>query len=143
MKNFYLHLASLLLVFTLATTIHSQAQVLRNADYQNIGRINGNGVIRDANGYALGSFERDGSLHDANGKRLGVINKYDILDANGNRLGYISTDGTVRSGDGQILGNISISDGKVTDGNHQTIGYARGIRVDWIACYYFFNFFKQ
>ena len=41
-----------------------------------------------------------------------------------------------------IVGTINLSDGKVTDANQKVLGFARGIRVDWIACYYFFDFFK-
>ena len=36
-----------------------------------------------------------------------------------------------------------INDGKVTNAQKQTIGFARGVRVDWIACYYFFRLFDK
>jgi hypothetical protein len=59
------------------------------------------------------------------------------------RIGYINNDGTVRDGESNVLGYISISDGKVSDAEKQTIGFARGVRVDWIACYYFFGMFDK
>ena len=49
----------------------------------------------------------------------------------------------MRDGESNVLGYININDGKVTDAQKQTIGFARGVRVDWIACYYFFHFFGK
>ena len=71
------------------------------------------------------------------------INSARPNDTAGERIGYISTDGTVHDGESNVLGYISINDGKVSDAEKQTIGFARGVRVDWIACYYFFKFFKK
>jgi hypothetical protein len=119
------------------------AQVLRDADFNSIGRINGNGVVRDATGRSAGSFDADGTVRDVKGNAVGVIKELEIFDTDGTRIGYINTDGTVRDGESNVLGNISINDGKVTDAAKQTIGFARGVRVDWIACYYFFHFFKK
>ena len=67
----------------------------------------------------------------------------EIFDTEGARIGYINTDGTVRDGESNVMGYISISDGKVSDSEKKTIGFARGVRVDWIACYYFFHFFEK
>lgn len=119
------------------------AQVLRDADFNSIGRINGNGVVRDATGRSAGSFDADGTVRSVKGSAVGVIKELEIFDTQGNRIGYISTDGTVRDGESNVLGYISINDGKVTDAEKQTIGFARGVRVDWIACYYFFHFFEK
>ena len=92
------------------TATQASAQVLRDADFNSIGRINGNGVVRDGTMHSIGSFDADG---------------------------------TVRDGESNVLGYISINDGKVTDAEKKTIGFARGVRVDWIACYYFFHFFDK
>jgi len=81
-------------------------------------------------------------VRDNKGNVLGRIANLEIFDPEGERIGYINTDGTVRDGESNVLGHINLNDGKVTDANNQTLGFARGIRVDWIACYYFFKMFK-
>ena len=110
MKRIRLYVTAVVLAVAGMMAMSAGAQVLRDADFNSIGRINGNGVVRDATGRSAGSFDADG---------------------------------TVRDGESNVLGNISINDGKVTDAAKQTIGFARGVRVDWIACYYFFHFFKK
>ncbi|MBR6283557.1 MAG: hypothetical protein IKR25_04585 [Muribaculaceae bacterium] len=132
----------MLLVFALCMSLSAGSQVLRNANYDAIGRISPNGLVRDAAAHTLGSFEPDGTVKDKSGKELGRIQRLEIFDNEGTRVGYINTDGTVRTGESNLLGTISINDGKVTDAEHNVLGYARGIRVDWIACYFFFDFFK-
>ena len=57
-----------------------------------------------------------------------MIKQLEIFNTESTRIGYINTDGTVRDGEGNVLGYISINDGKVTDGQKQTIGFARGVR---------------
>ena len=121
----------------------ASAQVLRDADFNSIGRINGNGVVRNEAGRSAGSFDADGTVRDVTGKAVGTIKQLEIFDTEGNRIGYINPDGTVRDGESNVLGYININDGKVTDAQKQTIGFARGVRVDWIACYYFFHFFGK
>ena len=121
----------------------ASAQVLRDADFNSIGRINGNGVVRNEAGRSAGSFDADGTVRDVTGKAVGTIKQLEISDTEGNRIGYINPDGTVRDGESNVLGYININDGKVTDAQKQTIGFARGVRVDWIACYYFFHFFGK
>jgi len=120
----------------------ASAQVLRDANYKSIGRIAGNGIVRDARAKSVGSFDSDGSVRDRSGNKVGQIKRLEIFDASGERIGYINTDGTVRDGQSQVIGAVNLSDGKVTDASDRTLGYARGIRVDWIACYYLFNMFN-
>ncbi|MBQ7690334.1 MAG: hypothetical protein IJT30_03965 [Muribaculaceae bacterium] len=133
----------LLMVLAVASALGAKAQVLRDADFNAIGRISPNGLVRDANAHTLGSFEPDGAVKDKAGTVVGRIQRLEIFDTDGKRVGYINTDGTVRNGESNELGSINISDGKVTDAEHRVLGYARGIRVDWIACYFFFDFFKK
>lgn len=141
------HLRSylVLLVAMLSSWLCSpaSAQVLRDADYNSVGRIAGNGLVRDASQRTIGSFESDGSIRNKAGLTLGRINRLEIFDDAGTRIGYINSDGTVRDGESQLLGTINLSDGKVTNAEGRVLGFARGIRVDWIACYYFFDFFKK
>ena len=143
MKQFRLYIMVAVLALAGVMTTGASAQVLRDADFNSIGRINGNGVVRDQSMHSIGSFDADGTVRALDGKALGVIKELEIFDTEGSRIGYINTDGTVRDGESNVLGYISINDGKVTDAEKKTIGFARGVRVDWIACYFFFHFFAK
>ena len=143
MKRIRLYVMAVVLAMVGMMATGASAQVLRDADFNSIGRINGNGVVRDGTGRSAGSFDADGTVRDAKGNAVGTIKQLEIFNTEGTRIGYINTDGTVRDGESNVLGYISINDGKVTDAGKQTIGFARGVRVDWIACYYFFEFFKK
>lgn len=142
MKRLKTYLTAAIVLMAMGWSAAAQAQVLRDADYNSVGRIAGNGLVRDAHQRTIGSFEADGTVRDKAGTELGRINRLEIFDATGVRIGYINTDGTVRDGESNLLGIINLSDGKVTDADQHVLGFARGIRVDWIACYYFFDFFK-
>ena len=143
MKKFRLYITIVVLALAGMMATEAGAQVLRDADFNSIGRINGNGVVRDATMHSIGSFDADGTVRDVKGTAVGVIKELEIFDTEGNRIGYINTDGTVNDGESNVLGYISINDGKVSNAEKQTIGFARGVRVDWIACYYFFHFFEK
>ena len=143
MKQFRLYITALVLAMAGIMATQADAQVLRDADFNSIGRINGNGVVRNDSGRSVGTFDADGTVRDNKGTVLGEIKQLEIFDTEGARIGYINNDGTVRDGESNVLGYISINDGKVSDAQKQTIGFARGVRVDWIACYYFFHFFEK
>ena len=143
MKRIRLYLTVVVLALASIMSTQLSAQVLRDADFNSIGRINGNGVVRNETGHSIGTFDTDGTVRDNSGKALGVIKQLEIFDTDGTRIGYINTDGTVHDGESKVLGYININDGKVTNASKQTIGFARGVRVDWIACYYFFHFFGK
>ena len=143
MKTLRLYIAAIVLTLSGIMATGASAQVLRDADFNSIGRINGNGVVRDDKGRSIGTFDADGTVRNSAGTELGVIKQLEIFDPAGTRIGFISTDGKVNDGESNVLGYISINDGKVSDAEKKTIGFARGVRVDWIACYYFFNFFKK
>jgi hypothetical protein len=143
MKKFRLYVTAVVLALAGMMAMNGEAQVLRDADFNSVGRINGNGVVRDGTGRSAGSFDADGMVRDVKGTAVGIIKELEIFDTKGTRIGYINTDGTVRDGESKILGYINITDGKVMDADKKTIGFARGVRVDWIACYYFFDFFKK
>ncbi len=143
MKRIRLYMSIVVLAIAGIMTTGASAQVLRDADFNSIGRISGNGVVRNEAGRSAGSFDADGTVRDVKGNAVGVIKDLEIFDTNGTRIGYINTDGTVRDGESNVLGYISINDGKVSDAGKNTLGFARGVRVDWIACYYFFHFFEK
>ena len=143
MKRIRLYMTAIVLAIAGFMATGVNAQVLRDADFNSIGRINGNGVVRNDKMHSIGSFDADGTVRDVTGKAVGTIKQLEIFDTEGNRIGYINTDGTVRDGESNILGYININDGKVSNAEKQTIGFARGVRVDWIACYFFFHFFDK
>jgi len=132
----------IILALALIATATAQAQVVRDADFNTLGRINRNGIARANDGRSVAVFDDKGFLHDKLGNVVVRIKDMDILDPEGNPIGYINRDGTVRDSASNLLGHIDISDGKVTDASDNVLGYARGIRVDWIACYYFFKLFE-
>ena len=143
MKKIRLYMTAVVLALAGIMSGQVNAQVVRDADFKGIGRINGNGVVRNETGRSIGTFDADGTVRLANGTAVGVIKQLEIFNTEGERIGYINTDGTVRDGESNILGYISINDGKVTNAEKETIGFARGVRVDWIACYFFFHFFEK
>lgn len=136
-------LKTYILLAIMALAIGAQAQVLRDADYQPMGRISPNGMVRNANSMAIGSFEPDGKVCNREGMPQGHIKRLEIFNNENVRVGFINTNGVVHNGEGEMLGTINLSDGKVTNAKNEVLGYARGIRVDWIACYFFFDFFKK
>lgn len=141
MKTLMRYLLAAALLIAGAATM--QGQVLRDADFNSIGRINTNGVVRDADSRSLGEFEADGTVKDRNGAVRGKIVRLEIFDPSGAvRVGYISNNGEVRDGESNLVGTVSLGDGKVSDAAGNTLGYARGVRVDWIACYYLFHMFE-
>ncbi|MBQ9556589.1 MAG: hypothetical protein IJV05_10230 [Muribaculaceae bacterium] len=143
MKRFRIYITVVVLALAGIMATGASAQVLRDADFNSIGRINGNGVVRNEAGRSIGTFDADGTVQNNAGKTVGSIKQLEIFNTSGERIGYINPDGTVRDGESNVLGYISINDGKVSDAQKQTIGFARGVRVDWIACYYFFHFFDN
>ena len=126
MKRIRLYMTVVVLALAGMMATQASAQVLRDADFNSIGRINGNGVVRNESGRSAGMFDADGTVRDVKGTAVGVIKELEIFDTEGTRIGY-----------------ININDGKVTNAAKETIGFARGVRVDWIACYYFFHFFDK
>ena len=143
MKKIRLYMTIVVLALAGIMSTQLSAQVIRDADFNSIGRINGNGVVRNEAGRSVGSFDADGAVRSNDGSALGIIKQLDIFDTQGNRIGYINPNGAVHDGESNVLGYISINDGKVTDAEKNTIGFARGVRVDWIACYFFFHFFEK
>ncbi len=139
MKTYFKYLLVTVLLATAWPAL--PAQVLRDADFNSIGRINTNGMVRDEAGKSLGEFSADGTVIGRNGEVKGKISRLEIFDTAGARIGYINSDGTVHDGESHELGTVSLGDGKVSDAKGSTLGFARGIRVDWIACYYFFHMF--
>lgn len=141
MKNIK-HIAfSLALVAALCMGTTATAQTLRDANYHSIGRISPNGTVRDSQSQSIGFFDGDGTIRDGHNRVVGKMRGMQVYSVSNVRVGYINNDGTVRDGESRILGYIA-RDGKVMDASKRTIGYAQGVNYPWIACYFFFGFFK-
>ncbi len=141
MKFFRPYIIAFVLGMTVFCAGKSQGQTLRDADYHNIGRISPNGIVRDNDSRSIGFFDSDGTVRNKDNRTVGKVKGLQIYNVEGERIGYINTDGTVRDGESRILGKIDKS-GKVTDTGGLVMGYAQNVNYQWIACYFFFNFFK-
>ena len=138
MKTFKKISIALLFAAVLMGGVQVQAQTLRDAEYHSMGRISPNGTVRDANYQSIGFFDKNGNVLDKANRVVGKVKNLQIYNPEGERIGYINTDGSVCNGESLVLGKI----GKVLDNEKNVIGYAQGISFEWIACYFFFDFFK-
>ena len=82
-------------------------------------------TLRNSSGNAIGKIESDGT----------------VRDKSGNRVGQITSSGEIRSSSGNTIGKID-NDGTVRNGSNSCIGYAKGVKKEYAAVYFFFNFFK-
>ena len=139
MKTFKLYIVAIILGLMPFLVPGSKAQTLRDANYHNMGRISPNGIVRDASSQSIGFFDSDGTVRDHKNKALGKIKAMQVYNNAGTRIGYVNTDGTVHDGESRTIGKID-RNGKVTDANQKVIGYAQGVKYEWIACYFFFFF---
>ena len=80
MKRFRLYITAAVLALAGIMASSTNAQVLRDADFNSIGRINGNGVVRNEAGRSVGTFDADGAVRDNTGKELGVIKQLEIFN---------------------------------------------------------------
>lgn len=141
MKTFKKISIAILFVAALMGGVQVQAQTLRDAEYHSMGRISPNGTVRDANYQSMGFFDKNGNVLDKANRVVGKVKNLQIYNTEGERIGYINTDGSVCNGESLVLGKIE-KNGKVLDNEKNVIGYAQGISFEWIACYFFFDFFK-
>lgn len=123
---------------------NASAQVIRDSNFESIGRISPNGVVRDGDYRAVGFFNPDGTVADRHGNVVGRITRDNkFLNTDGERVGYANLDGSVHDGESRLLGRVDLKTGKVTDREGKTIGYANSLPLSKIACYFFFDFFKD
>ena len=73
MKRIRLYMTAMVLALAGIMATQAGAQVLRDADFNSIGRINGNGVVRNEAGRSIGTFDADGTVRDNTGQSRGVI----------------------------------------------------------------------
>lgn len=63
-----------------------------------------------------------------------------VRNASNATIGKIESNGTVRNGSNAMIGRVE-SDGTVRNSSNATIGYARGIKKEWAAVFFFFGMF--
>ena len=86
MKRLRTYLTAAIVMMAMAWSMNGSAQVLRDADYNSVGRIAGNGLVRDANQRSIGSFDADGTVRDKAGVARGRINRLDRRQPKGTGL---------------------------------------------------------
>ena len=96
--------------------VASEAQVVRDADGNIIGRVV-NGQVIDASGNVVGSVDADGNPIGLNGESLGSVETV-MLNDKGEAVGEVST--VVRDENGNIIGRVV--NGKVVDADGNVIG---------------------
>ena len=64
----------------------------------------------------------------------------DVRNSSYSTIGHIDSDGTVRNSSYSTIGHID-SDGTIRNSSYSTIGHAKGIKREWAAVWFFFDFF--
>ncbi len=64
-----------------------------------------------------------------------------MRNASNSYIGKVESDGTVRNASNSYIGKVE-NDGTVRNSSNSCIGYAKGVKKEWAAIYFFFNFFK-
>ncbi len=82
--------------------------------------------LRNASSQKVGSIESNGTIRNASSQKVGSI----------------ESDGTVRNASSQKIGSVE-SNGTVRNASSQKIGSASGVKKEWAAAFYFFDFFNK
>ena len=115
------------------------AQVLKDASYRLMGRVEANGVVKDANYRMIGKIESDGSIKNANYWLVGkIMPDGTIKDSSYRMIGKVEKDGTVKDSSYRFIGKVK-DDGTVVDQSYRMIGHANGVPATYAAVIYFFN----
>ena len=81
-------------------------------------------TVRNASNATIGKIESNGTVRNSSNAMIGRI----------------ESNGTVRNSSNAMIGRIE-SDGTVRNSSNATIGYARGIKKEWAAVFFFFGMF--
>ena len=81
---------------------------------------------------------------DVRNSSYSMIGKIDsdgtVRNSSYSMIGKVESDGTVRNSSYSMIGKID-NDGTVRNSSYSTIGTAKGIKREWAAIWFFFNFF--
>lgn len=129
----------LLWVLLWAVLLTVPAQVLKDASYRMMGRVEANGVVKDANYRMIGKIESDGSIKNANYWLVGkIMPDGTIKDSSYRMIGKVEKDGTVKDSSYRFIGKVK-DDGTVVDQSYRMIGHAKGVPATYVAVIYFFK----
>lgn len=81
-------------------------------------------TVRNASNATIGKIESNGTVRNSSNAMIGRI----------------ESNGTVRNASNATIGRVD-SDGTVRNSSNATIGYARGIKKEWAAVFFFFGMF--
>ncbi len=127
-------LTTIVLLWALNAGVSAQ-DLRRNGS--SFGKIESDGTVR-LGGSSKGKIERDGTIR-VGGSSVGKIEHDGTIRKGGSSVGKVERDGTVRIG-GSSVGKIE-DDGTVRKGG-SSIGSAKGVRKEYAAVLFFFEFFK-
>ena len=134
---FMIKLTHLLPIFAFICIIQvGIAQDLRR-NGSSFGKVEGDGTVR-LGGSSKGRFESDGTIR-VGGSSVGKIDSDGTIRKSGSSIGKVERDGTVRI-NGSSVGKVE-DDGTIRK-NGSSIGSAKGVRKEYAAVIFFFEFFK-
>ena len=83
------------------------------------------------------------TLHDANCMIItGIQQSGAVRNASSAQIGKIESNGTVRNASNAQIGKID-SNGIVRNASNVQIGSAPGVKTEWVAAFFFFDFFTK
>ena len=143
----FLTMKRLIFILTIMATLlfvantESYAQDVRNSSYSTIAHIDSDGTVRNSSYSTIGHIDSDGTVRNSSYSTIGHIDKDGtVRNSSYSTIGHIDKDGTVRNSSYSTIGHID-SDGTVRNSSYSTIGHAKGIKREWAAVFFFFNFF--
>ena len=132
---------TILATLSFAANTESLAQDVRNSSYSTIAHIDNDGTVRNSSYSTIGHIDSDGTVRNSSYSTIGHIDSDGtIRNSSYSTIGHIDKDGTVRNSSYSTIGHID-SDGTVRNSSYSTIGHAKGIKREWAAVFFFFNFF--
>jgi hypothetical protein len=130
----------ILLLFMLSTSQTVEAQDLRGKTNALIGRIQSDGVVRNSSNAQIGKIDANGAIRDRRNAQIGKIDSDGIIrDRSNAQIGKVDSNGVVRDRSNAQIGKID-ADGVVRDRSNAQIGSAKGIKREWAAVVFFFDF---
>ena len=131
-----------ILIMMLCLAPMSFAQDLRNSSNSYIGKIESDGTVRNSSNSYVGKICSDGTIRNSSNSYVGKLESNGtVRNSSNSYAGKIESDGTVRNSSNSYMGKVE-SDGTVRNSSNSYIGSAKGVKKEYAALFFFFNFFK-
>ena len=141
MKRLYFAFCILATIVLFVPNTETFAQTVRNSSYSCIGKIDSDGTVRNSSYSMIGKIDSDGIIRNSSYSMIGKIDSDGtIRNSSYSMIGKVDRDGTVRNSSYSMIGKID-DDGTVRNSSYSMIGKAEGIKREWAAVWFFFNFF--